>query len=65
MLGEIAHMEILLRESEALSLPCFDLVPAAEGEEVSAYWRGRRSDLPERFPEGVTAYELPEALSLC
>jgi hypothetical protein len=50
-------MESLLKESEALRLPCFDLVPAAKGEPVAAYWRGRRSDLPERFPKGVTAFK--------
>ena len=50
-------MDILLKESEALSLPCFDLVPAGKGDEVLAYWRGRRSDLPERFPKGVTAFK--------
>jgi hypothetical protein len=50
-------MDILLKESEKLSLPCFDLVPAGKGDEVSAYWRGRRSDLPERFPKGVTAFK--------
>jgi len=50
-------MDILLKESEALSLPCFDLAPAMRGDEVSAYWKGRRSDLPERFSEGVIAFK--------
>lgn len=49
------HMEILLKESEALSLPCFDLVPAEKGDRVVAHWGGRRSDLPEKFPEFVKA----------
>src|SRR5882757_2006402 len=49
-------MDILLKESVALSLPCFDLVPAGKGDKVVAYWKGRRSDLPERFPKGVTAF---------
>ena len=45
----------LVKESAALSLPCFDLVPAGKGDEVVAYWGGRRSDLPEQLPEFVTA----------
>jgi hypothetical protein len=49
-------MDVLLAESKKLSLPCFDLVPAEEGDEVSAYWNGRRSDLPEHFPKGVVAF---------
>jgi hypothetical protein len=48
-------VDVLLKESETLSLPCFDLVPAQDGEPVMAYWQGRRSDLPEEFPEFVTA----------
>ena len=47
-------MELLINESASLSLPCFDLVPAASGEPVVAHWGGRRSDLPEQFPEFVT-----------
>ena len=47
-------MDLPIKESEALSLPCFDLVPAKPGEPVVAYWGGRRSDLPEEFPEFVT-----------
>src|SRR3974390_2155726 len=50
-------MDVLLKESEALSLPCFDLVPAGKGDRVVAHWKGRRSDLPERFPKGVTAFK--------
>src|SRR5437016_1004401 len=50
-------MDVLLKESEALSLPCFDLIPAGKGDRVVAHWKGRRSDLPERFPKGVTAYK--------
>lgn len=45
----------LIEESEALSLPCFDLVPAEPGDPVVAHWGGRRSDLPERFPDFVKA----------
>jgi hypothetical protein len=48
-------MDILVKESAALSLPCFDLVPAERGEPVVAHWGGKRSDLPEEFPEFVTA----------
>lgn len=48
-------MEFLIKEAEALSLPCFDLVPAGKGDRVVAHWGGRRSDLPEEFPEFVTA----------
>lgn len=55
-------MDVLLKESEALSLPCFDLVPAEKGDRVLAYWRGRRSDLPERFPKGVKAFEYQKHL---
>jgi hypothetical protein len=47
-------MDLFLNESARLSLPCFDLVPAANGDTVVAHWGGRRSDLPERFPEFVT-----------
>jgi excisionase family DNA binding protein len=47
-------MELPIKESEALGLPCFDLVPAERGQPVVAYWGGRRSDLPEEFPEFVT-----------
>lgn len=45
----------LTKESAALSLPCFDLVPAGLGDPVVAHWGGRRSDLPEEFPKFVTA----------
>jgi hypothetical protein len=48
-------MDILLKESKSLSLPCFDLVPAERGDTVVAHWGGRRSDLPEQFPKFVTA----------
>src|SRR5882762_4692299 len=50
-------MDALLKESDALSRPCFDLLPAAKGDEVLAHWKGRRSDLPERFSAGVTAFK--------
>jgi hypothetical protein len=43
------------REAASLSLPCFDLVPARQGDPVVAHWGGRRSDLPEKFPEFATA----------
>ena len=46
-------MDVLLNESEMLSLPCFDLVRAGTGDRVVAHWGGQRSDLPERFPEGL------------
>jgi hypothetical protein len=45
----------LIKESGALGLSCFDLVPAERGDPVVAHWGGRRSDLPEQFPEFVTA----------
>lgn len=48
-------MKTLIEESLKLSLPCFDLVPAEQGDPVVAYWGGRRSDLPEKFPEFVAA----------
>lgn len=48
-------MDLLVKESAALSLPCFDLVPAEQGDPVVAHWGGRRSDLPEQFPAFVTA----------
>jgi hypothetical protein len=60
--GDNYDMNILLRESEVLSLPCFDLVPAEKGDRVAAYWGGRRSDLPERFPKGVTAFKYQKHL---
>ena len=50
-------MEFLIKEAEALSLPCFDLIPASKGDQVVAHWGGRRSDLPEEFPEFVKAYK--------
>jgi hypothetical protein len=43
----------LLKEATDISLPCFDLVPAAKGDRVVAHWGGKRSDLPERFPPGM------------
>ena len=55
MLGEIERMDLFVKESAALGLPCFDLVPAERGDPVAAHWGGRRSDLPEQFPECVTA----------
>jgi hypothetical protein len=48
-------MDVLLKESAALSRPCFDLVPAQRGEPIAGYWGGRRSDLPEKFPKFVIA----------
>ncbi len=48
-------MDALLKEAEAISLPCFDLVPAEKGDPISAYWGGRRADLPEKFPPFVKA----------
>lgn len=48
-------MDLLLQESQALSLPCFDLVPAAKGDRIVAHWGGSRVDLPEEFPPEVTA----------
>ena len=48
-------MDMLIKESESLALPCFDLVPARSGDPVVAYWGGRRSDLPEGFPAFVAA----------
>ena len=49
-------MEQLLKEAEALSLPCYDLVPAERGDRVVAHWGGKRSDLPEKLPVFVKAY---------
>jgi hypothetical protein len=48
-------MEWAIREAEALALPCYDLVPASQGDQVAAYWGGRRSDLPEELPASVGA----------
>lgn len=48
-------MDLLINESAALSLPCFDLVTAGSGDAVVAHWGGRRSDLPEEYPDFVTA----------
>lgn len=48
-------MDLLIKESATLSLPCFDLVPAENSDPVVAHWGGRRSDLSEEFPEFVTA----------
>jgi hypothetical protein len=59
-LGTFTRMELLFKEAESLSLPCFDLVPAEGGEPVHAHWRGRRSDLPEEFPDFVTAFRNQE-----
>lgn len=50
-------MDVLVKEAEALSLPCFDLIPAEKGDPIVAHWGGRRSDLSEEFPEFVTAYK--------
>ena len=47
--------QILLKESAALALTCFDLVPAQPGDLVVAQWGGKRSDLPEKFPKFVRA----------
>lgn len=47
----------LVKESATLNLPCFDLVPAERGDLVVAHWGGRRSDLPEKFPEFVKAFK--------
>jgi len=46
-------MDILLKEAQALSLPCFDLLPAERGDRVVAYWRGIRSDFDEVVPEFI------------
>ena len=54
-MGEIERMDLFVKESAALGLPCFDLVPAKPGDPVVAHWGGRRSDLPVQFPEFVTA----------
>jgi hypothetical protein len=48
-------MHLLATEAQALSLPCFDLVPAQTGDRIVAHWGGRRADLPETFPSFVTA----------
>jgi hypothetical protein len=53
-LDEHACMD-LIKESRALSLPCFDLVPAERGDPIVAHWGGRRSDLPEQLPDFVAA----------
>jgi hypothetical protein len=50
-------LDLLLREAEALALPCYDLVPASRGEPVAAYWGGSRADLPEELPAFVGAYK--------
>jgi hypothetical protein len=50
-------MEELLKEAEALSLPCFDLIPAEEGDQIVAHWGGQRSDLPEKLPPFVKAFK--------
>ena|SRR5437762_14004182 len=50
-------MDVLLRESKFLKLRCFDLVPASEGDRVVGFWRGRRSDIPERFSKAVRAFK--------
>ncbi len=43
-------MEWAIREAEELTLPCFDLVPASQGDQVVAYWGGTRSDLAKTPP---------------
>lgn len=48
-------MHPLIAESAKLSLPCFDLVPARDGDAIVGHWGGRRSDLSETFPAFVTA----------
>lgn len=44
-------LDLAVREAERLALPCFDLVPAAKGDPVIAYWGGTRSDLSGRPPK--------------
>jgi hypothetical protein len=56
-MSEDSIINILLKEAEALSLPCFDLAPADKGDKIAAYWKGRRSDLPEQYPKSVTAFK--------
>jgi hypothetical protein len=46
-------MEWAIREAETLALPCYDLVPASRGDQVVAYWGGRRRDFPERPRAGA------------
>lgn len=41
-------MEWAIQEAQALALPCFDLVPASEGDQPVAHWGGQREDLPSR-----------------
>ena len=50
-------LDILINEARELALPCYDLIPAAQGDEVLAHWSGKRSDLPEDFPSFVGAYK--------
>src|SRR4051794_15244255 len=56
-LSNSMNIDALVKEAEALSLPCFDLVPAQKGDRIVAHWGGRRSDLPEKFPESVKAWK--------
>ncbi len=49
-------LDLLIREAEALALPCFDLVPATGDDQVIAYWGGSRSDLPGDFAGAESAY---------
>ncbi len=44
----------LIDESKTLLLPCFDLVPAKDGEPIVAQWGGRRSDLLDEFADFET-----------
>lgn len=49
-------LDILIREAEALARPCFDLLPAENGDPIVAHWGGERSDVPNSLPEFVGAY---------
>ena len=49
-----------IREAESLALPCYDLEPASNGDVVSGYWGGTRSDLPENLPAFVGAIRSTE-----
>lgn len=46
--------EWAIQEAEALALPCFDLVPASQGDQTVAYWGGTRSDIGKK-PRGASA----------
>ncbi len=50
-------LDVLINEAKELALPCYDLIPASEGDEVLGHWSGKRSDLPEKFPSFVGAYK--------